>query len=59
MRVGDLVTHCAHPRGFGIVLSFDEYRCHTIRWLTSDNPARKGMISKHHYRTLKLLSEAK
>ena len=58
MRVGDLVKHRDYPRCFGVVLSFDEYGCLTIRWLTTDAPTRKGAISKHIYRMLKLLSEA-
>lgn len=59
MKVGDLVKHRDYPWCFGVILSFDEYRCHTIRWLTNDTPTRKGAISKHNSRTLKLLSEAK
>ena len=58
MRVGDLVSHRDYPWCFGIVLSYDEFRNHTIRWLTTDTPARGGAISKHSYRILKLLSEA-
>ena len=58
MKVGALVRHRDYPWCFGVVLSFDEYGCHTIRWLTSDTPTRKGVISKHNYRILKLLSEA-
>ena len=58
MKVGDLVRHRDHPRGFGIVLSFDEFGVLTIRWLTTAAPTRKGAISKHNYRILKLLSEA-
>jgi len=63
MRVGDLVRHRDYPWCFGIVLSFDEFgtntiRWLTIRWLTTDTPTRRGAISKHNYRILKLLSAA-
>jgi|15BtaG_2_1085339.scaffolds.fasta_scaffold01716_3 hypothetical protein len=58
MRVGDLVKHRDYPWCFGIVLSYDEFGTNTIRWLTTHTPTRKGAISKHNYRILKLLSEA-
>ena len=58
MRVGDLVKHRDYPWCFGVVLSYDPFPTNTIRWLTTATPTRKGAISKHNYRILKLLSEA-
>ena len=58
MKVGDLVKHKDYPLTLGVVLSYDEYGCLTIKWLTSIQPTIKGMISEHKYWSLILLSEA-